>query len=151
MLSRIVPSHLKTLTASYFTSTPPHRMISATANRLAIFASSSNLLRNLRFESECRFFPYQHTKTLALVAASSPRRFFVCNPVGLRHLTANRSAISSSPSVFPRHFSSESDTSVNENVEDDAMPIAAGNEGEELELNPNSSSFTWFPSLWHYH
>ncbi|KAG7595006.1 Cytochrome c oxidase subunit Vb [Arabidopsis thaliana x Arabidopsis arenosa] len=77
-----------------------------------------------------------HLKTLAtasdFAAASSSRRFVVSKPVGL-HLSTNRSIISASSSVFPRHFSSESaETSVKKNVED-VMPIATGHEREELE------------------
>ncbi|KAL1195307.1 Cytochrome c oxidase subunit 5b-1 [Cardamine amara subsp. amara] len=73
-----------------------------------------------------------HLKTLATVAdfaAASPRRLVVSCPVAL-HL--NRSSISASSSVFPRHFSSESETSVKKNVLD-VMPIATGHEKEELE------------------
>ncbi|KAL1221991.1 Cytochrome c oxidase subunit 5b-1 [Cardamine amara subsp. amara] len=73
-----------------------------------------------------------HLKTLATAAdfaAASPRRLVVSSPVAL-HL--NRSSISASSSVFPRHFSSESETSVKKNVLD-VMPIATGHEKEELE------------------
>ncbi|XP_010545783.1 PREDICTED: cytochrome c oxidase subunit 5b-1, mitochondrial [Tarenaya hassleriana] len=72
-----------------------------------------------------------HLKTLAAApslrsAAAAARPVSSC-------LTANRSAISASSSVFPRCFSSESaETSVKKKVED-VMPIATGHEREELE------------------
>ncbi|EOA38602.1 hypothetical protein CARUB_v10010443mg [Capsella rubella] len=76
-----------------------------------------------------------HLKTLATAsdsaAAASSRRLVVSKPVGL-HLSTNRSTISASSSVFPRHFSSASETSVKKNVQD-VMPIATGHEKEELE------------------
>ncbi|KAL0855331.1 hypothetical protein Bca101_060484 [Brassica carinata] len=72
-------------------------------------------------------------KTLAsdVAAASPPCRSITATarPAGFR-LYADRSAISAS--VIPRHFSSESETSVKKKVED-VMPIATGHEKEELE------------------
>ncbi|EOA31570.1 hypothetical protein CARUB_v10014763mg [Capsella rubella] len=75
-----------------------------------------------------------HLKTLAadVVAASSRRSIAAtARPVGF-YLSANRSAISASSSVFSRHFSSESEISAKKKVED-VMPIATGHEKEELE------------------
>ncbi|KAG2317789.1 hypothetical protein Bca4012_068734 [Brassica carinata] len=75
-----------------------------------------------------------HLKTLAAdVAAASPRRS-TAGPVGF-YRAANRSAISassSSSSVIPRHFSTESEAVAKKKVED-VMPIATGHEKEELE------------------
>ncbi|CAL9220983.1 unnamed protein product [Arabidopsis halleri] len=74
-------------------------------------------------------------KTLAAdVVAASPRRSLAATvrPVGF-YLAANRSAISASSFVIPRHFSSESvETPAKKKVED-VMPIATGHEKEELE------------------
>ncbi|XP_010479786.1 PREDICTED: cytochrome c oxidase subunit 5b-1, mitochondrial-like [Camelina sativa] len=82
-----------------------------------------------------------HLKTLATAAdsaaaaassSSSRRLVVVSNPVGL-HLSTTRSSISASSSLFPRHFSSESETSVKKKNVQDVMPIATGHEREELE------------------
>ncbi|VVA97753.1 unnamed protein product [Arabis nemorensis] len=76
-----------------------------------------------------------HLKTLAAdVAAASPRRSIAATarPVGF-YPGANRSAISASSSVIPRHFCSGSvETPAKKKVED-VMPIATGHEKEELE------------------
>lgn len=77
-----------------------------------------------------------HLKSLAAdVAAASPRRSIAtttARPVGF-HLAANRSAVSASSFLTPRHFSSESVESVAKKKVEDVMPIATGHEKEELE------------------
>ncbi|KAJ0238526.1 Cytochrome c oxidase subunit 5b-1 [Hirschfeldia incana] len=76
-----------------------------------------------------------HLKTLAadVAAAASPRRS-IATTIARPVRAANGSAISasSSSSVIPRHFSTESEAASKKKVED-VMPIATGHEKEELE------------------
>ncbi|XP_009146215.1 cytochrome c oxidase subunit 5b-1, mitochondrial isoform X2 [Brassica rapa] len=74
-----------------------------------------------------------HLKALvADVAAASPRRSIATTTARPVHFHRADSPASSSSSVIPRCFSSESETIAKKKVED-VMPIATGHEKEELE------------------
>ncbi|KAJ0238525.1 Cytochrome c oxidase subunit 5b-1 [Hirschfeldia incana] len=77
-----------------------------------------------------------HLKTLAadVAAAASPRRS-IATTIARPVRAANGSAISasSSSSVIPRHFSTESVEAASKKKVEDVMPIATGHEKEELE------------------
>ncbi|CAN8269291.1 unnamed protein product [Cochlearia groenlandica] len=73
-----------------------------------------------------------HLKTLAADVTGARSVSAAARPVG-SYLAAERSAVSASSFVIPRHFSSESGEALAKKMVEDVMPIATGHEKEELE------------------